>query len=112
VDRAGCPSGGCTTAERREVSHGRRVDREEASRLVRVWNQDHRENKPPVLAGASAAGDVMRTSMTEQDPLEVSLEDHELLAEVELLTNLIVAATDADDALDQRDIDEVLDVRK
>jgi hypothetical protein len=54
----------------------------------------------------------MRTSMTEPDPLEVSLEDHELLAEVELLTDLIVAATDAEDDLDQRDIDEVLDVRK
>jgi hypothetical protein len=42
----------------------------------------------------------------------VSPEDHELLAEVELLTDLIVAATDAEDDLDQRDIDEVLDVRK
>jgi len=50
--------------------------------------------------------------MTEQDPLEVSLEDTELLAEVNMLTDLIVAATHAEDDLDQEEIDEILDIRR
>jgi hypothetical protein len=50
--------------------------------------------------------------MTEQDPLEASLEDTELLAEVKMLTDLIVAATCAEDNLDQDEIDEVLDIRR
>jgi len=49
--------------------------------------------------------------MTEQDPLEVSLEDTELLAEVKMLSDLIVAATPAED-LDQEEIDEILDIHK
>ena len=49
--------------------------------------------------------------MTEPDPLEVSLEDTELLVEVKLLAEVIVAATHAQDDLDQDEIDEVLDIR-
>ena len=49
--------------------------------------------------------------MTEQDPLEVSLEDTELLVEVKLLAEVIVAATHAADDLDQDEIDELLEIR-
>lgn len=43
------------------------------------------------------------------DPLSVPLEDDELLAEIQLLTELILAATHRDeDALDQATIDRVL----
>ena len=49
--------------------------------------------------------------MSEQDPLEVSLEDTELLVEVKLLAEVIVAATHAPDDLDQEEIDQVLDIR-
>lgn len=48
--------------------------------------------------------------MTEQYPLEVSLEDTELLAEVQLLTDLMIAGTHAEDDLDQDEIDEILDI--
>jgi hypothetical protein len=43
------------------------------------------------------------------DQLNVPLEDAELLAEVELTTNLIIAATEAD-ALSQEDVDAILGV--
>jgi hypothetical protein len=42
------------------------------------------------------------------DQLDVPLEDAELLAEVELTTNLIIAATESDSALSQREIDRLL----
>jgi len=58
----------------------------------------------------AAAGDLLRPAMTEQYPLEVSLEDTELLAEVQLLTDLIIAGTHAEDDLDQVEIDEILDI--
>ena len=49
----------------------------------------------------------------EPDPLEVSLEDPELQAEVEMLTDLIVAASDhVEHSLDQEHVDEVLGVRE
>jgi hypothetical protein len=44
------------------------------------------------------------------DQLDVPLEDAELLAEMELTTNLIIAATAADAPLSQDDIDRVLGV--
>ena len=44
------------------------------------------------------------------DQLNVPLEDVELLAEVELTTNLIIAASEADQALPQSVIDELLGV--
>ena len=44
------------------------------------------------------------------DQLNVPLEDVELLAEVELTTNLIIAASEADQALPQGVIDDILGV--
>jgi len=44
------------------------------------------------------------------DQLNVPLEDAELLAEVELTTNLIIAATAATEHLSQEDIDRLLGV--
>jgi hypothetical protein len=45
------------------------------------------------------------------DQLNVPLEDAELLAEVELTTNLIIAASEADDAeLSQDEVDSLLGV--
>ena len=42
------------------------------------------------------------------DQLDVPLEDAELLAEVELTTNLIIAASEAEAALPQPEIDRLL----
>ena len=42
------------------------------------------------------------------DQLDVPLEDVELLAEVELTTNLIIAASESESALPQREIDRLL----
>jgi hypothetical protein len=44
------------------------------------------------------------------DQLNVPLEDSELLAEVELTTNLIIAASEAEATLPQEDIDRLLGV--
>jgi hypothetical protein len=44
------------------------------------------------------------------DQLNVPLEDSELLAEVELTTNLIIAASEADATLDQDEVDRLLGV--
>ena len=44
------------------------------------------------------------------DKLDVPLEDAELLAEVELTTNLIIAASASDEPLSQEDIDRLLGV--
>ncbi len=44
------------------------------------------------------------------DQLNVPLEDAELLAEVELITNLIIAASEADAPLDQAEVDRLLGV--
>lgn len=42
------------------------------------------------------------------DQFEVSLQDEELLDEVELTTNLIIAASESDHDLSQAEIDEIL----
>jgi hypothetical protein len=42
------------------------------------------------------------------DQLNVPLEDAELLAEVELTTNLIIAASEAEESLSQAEIDRLL----
>jgi hypothetical protein len=42
------------------------------------------------------------------DQLDVPLEDAELLAEVELTTNLIIAASESDAALSQAEVDRLL----
>ena len=44
------------------------------------------------------------------DQLNVPLEDAELLAEVEMTTNLIIAASEADATLSQAAVDELLGV--
>ena len=44
------------------------------------------------------------------DPFDVALSDDELLTEVELTTNLIVAATASDERLSTEEIDQILGV--
>ncbi len=44
------------------------------------------------------------------DPFDVTLEDSDLLNEVELTTNLIIAATAAESPLSVDEIDEILGV--
>ena len=44
------------------------------------------------------------------DQFDVSLEDSDLLGEVELTTNLIIAASAADDHLSTAEIDSILGV--
>lgn len=44
------------------------------------------------------------------DQFDVSLEDSDLLGEVELTTNLIIAASESDDRLSADQIDEILGV--
>ena len=43
-----------------------------------------------------------------QDQFDVSLEDADLLGEVELTTNLIIAASEADEHLSLAQIDQIL----
>jgi hypothetical protein len=45
-----------------------------------------------------------------QDQFDVTLEDSDLLGEVELTTNLIIAASESDGALSQEEIDAILGV--
>ena len=44
------------------------------------------------------------------DQFDVSLEDSDLLVEVEMNTNLIIAASESDDVLTQEQIDAILGV--
>ena len=44
------------------------------------------------------------------DQFDVTLEDHDLLGEVELTTNLIIAASEADEMLSAHEIDRILGV--
>ena len=44
------------------------------------------------------------------DQFDVSLEDADLLGEVELTTNLIIAASESDDHLSEDQIDSILGV--
>lgn len=44
------------------------------------------------------------------DQFDVSLEDVDLLGEVELTTNLIIAASEADERLEPDEIDRILGV--
>jgi hypothetical protein len=53
---------------------------------------------------------VQGRSSVVDDQLNVPLEDAELLAEVELTTNLIIAASEADSALSQAEVDRILGV--
>lgn len=45
------------------------------------------------------------------DQFDVSLEDRDLLVEVELTTSLIIAASEAEEHLSAEQIDEILGVR-
>jgi hypothetical protein len=45
------------------------------------------------------------------DQFDVTLEDSDLLGEVELTTNLIIAASEAEDHLSVAEIDRILGVR-
>ena len=44
------------------------------------------------------------------DQFDVTLEDADLLGEVELTTNLIIAASESDEHLSQEEIDRILGV--
>jgi len=46
------------------------------------------------------------------DQFEVTLEDSDLLGEVELTTNLIIAASEADERLTDEEIDRILGVTR
>ena len=46
------------------------------------------------------------------DQFDVTLEDADLLGEVELTTNLIIAASEADEHLSTAEIDRILGVRR
>ena len=56
-----------------------------------------------------AAGSVVGR-MPVQDQFDVSLEDADLLGEVELTTNLIIAASESEGHLSQEEIDAILGV--
>ncbi len=43
-----------------------------------------------------------------QDQFDVTLEDSDLLGEVELTTNLMIAASESEDQLSQAEIDRIL----
>lgn len=51
-----------------------------------------------------------RSSVVDDDKFNVPLEDAELLAEVELTTNLIIAASESDAGLSQEQVDALLGV--
>jgi hypothetical protein len=51
-----------------------------------------------------------REVCTLPDQFDVSLEDADLLGEVELTTNLIIAASETDEHLSDAEIDEILGV--
>ena len=53
---------------------------------------------------------VRERSSVVDDKLNVPLEDAELLAEVELTTNLIIAASESDAALSQEQVDSLLGI--
>ena len=58
-------------------------------------------------------GNIMATqerSSVVDDKLNVPLEDAELLAEVELTTNLIIAASESDAVLSQEQVDQLLGI--
>ena len=58
----------------------------------------------------SAARPRRRGSDEVHDQFDISLEDSDLLGEVELTTNLIIAASEADEHLSTAEIDQILGV--
>jgi hypothetical protein len=55
---------------------------------------------------------VQERSGVVDDKLNVPLEDAELLAEVELTTNLIIAASESESVLSQDQVDDLLGLRR
>ena len=53
-----------------------------------------------------------RKEKSVDDQLNVPLEDTELLAEVELTTNLIIAASESECSLSQDEVDQVLGLKQ
>jgi hypothetical protein len=68
-----------------------------------------------IVAGADHVVRLLRIASSRRggvrvmdDQLNVPLEDYELLSEVELTTNLIIAASESDRALPQDEVDRLL----
>ena len=59
-----------------------------------------------VLSGRTGGEEVFGV----HDQFDVTLEDADLLGEVELTTNLIIAASESDDHLSQEEIDRILGI--
>ena len=53
---------------------------------------------------------MLREGPTMYDQFDVTLEDSDLLGEVELTTNLIIAASESEEHLSQDEIDRILGV--
>ena len=54
--------------------------------------------------------DTARGGSTVNDQLDVAVHDTEVLAEIEMMTNLIIATSESDGPLPQLQIDEILGV--
>jgi hypothetical protein len=68
--------------------------------------------RPIGISASDKGGDPMAEPMITDDPFDVSLEDPDLLAEVELLGNVFIAAGEAHGRpLDQARIDRALGLR-
>ena len=70
--------------------------------LGRVW-----ERRTAVAREATAIGE---EEAQVHDQFDIELEDAELLGEVELTTNLIIAASEAEEHLSPEQIDEILGI--
>lgn len=64
----------------------------------------------PTYTGPTQTGRTRMGVMDVQDQFDVSLEDSDLLGEVELTTNLIIAASESDEHLSVDEIDKILGV--
>jgi hypothetical protein len=63
-----------------------------------------------VLSNAANRANVGGEAVDVNDRLDVSVHDSEVLAEIELMTNLIIATSESDQPLSQQRIDEILGV--
>ena len=63
-----------------------------------------------VLNNAANPVSVGGEAVDVNDRLDVSVHDSEVLAEIELMTNLIIATSESDQPLSQQRIDEILGV--
>jgi hypothetical protein len=73
-----------------------------------------REFRPEPEGAKCAVGGPVQTTTNEEralhDQFDVTLEDSDLLGEVELTTNLIIAATESDQPLSTAEIDRILGI--